>query len=294
MAECVGCGKYLGFFDEKHRLTDGKCCPSCWFKACAFNIKKDEISSDDILSRMESMDAIQMAHKKVETFHKQKCKELGLNPDELAFGSLINNECYHFGVHNGVLYQIEWDYNYNERYDVQHTMKTKQDVERLVAKELIYKTIPVENIQYFAKDGDVKYTTKISGGGGGGGGSSITGAIVGGLVAGEAGAIIGSRQKINPITSTTETHSTTQTILKYFDGESLVVLTFRRHDMYNYLLAKIPEKELSSVQLQQTSSNATSSNDIKQKLKVLKGLFEEGLITESEYNEKKQELLTNI
>lgn len=292
MAECVGCGKYLGFFDEKHRLTDGKCCPSCWFKACAFNIKKDDISSADILSRMESMDAIQLAHKKVETFHKQKCKELGLNPDELSFGILINNESYHFGVHNGVLYQIEWEHKYNERYDVQHTMKTKRDVERLVAKDLIYKAIPVENIQYFAKDGDVKYTTKISGGGGGG--SSITGAIVGGLVAGEAGAIIGSRQKINPITSTTETHSTTKTILKYFDGESLAVLTFKGHSMYNYLLSKMPEKDISSVQVQQAQLNQASSDDVKQKLITLKGLFEEGLIDETEYNQKKKEIINQI
>lgn len=290
MAECVGCGKYLGFFDEKHRLTDGKCCPSCWYKACAFNIKKDEISSEDILSRIESMDAIQLAHKKVAVFYAQKCEALGLGEGNRVLGMLTNNESYSYGFSNGVLYQVEWEHAYNERYNIQHTMTCKKDVDQLVAKDLVYKAISLDNIQYFSKDGDVKYTTTISGGGGGG--SSLSGAIVGGLIAGEAGAIIGSRQKINPITSKTETHSTTKTILKYFDGDELVVLTFVGHGMYNYLLKTIPEKDLESVQLQ--TSPKTNNSDIKQKLITLKSLFEEGLIDETEYNRKKQEIINQI
>ena len=52
-----------------------------------------------------------------------------------------------------------------------------------LAHKLSYNEIPVSDIQYYSKEGDVQYTTKISGGGGGG--SSISGAVVGGLIAGE-------------------------------------------------------------------------------------------------------------
>ena len=291
MAVCAICQQYLGLFSDKHSLTDGMCCGSCWSKTGAYLEGKSSVSTADIFFGIERMEAIGIAGKKVGAFFEQKCKSLGFAANELRWRLLTNHESYHFGILNGVLFQIEWDHAYRERYDILHTINTKKDAEQLVAKDLIYKAIPIEKIQYFSKEGDVQYTTKISGGGGGG--SSISGAVVGGLLAGEAGAIIGSRQKINPIKSTTETHSTARTVLKYFEGNTLIVLTFFGHEMYNYLLERIPEKDFASVQLQQRQPR-DDGNNIKDRLKTLKELYVEGLITENEYNEKKRELVMNI
>ena len=54
-------------------------------------------------------------------------------------------------------------------------------------------SIPIKDIEYFKVKGEVFRETKISGGGGGG--SSIKGAVAGSLIAGDTGAVIGSRKK---------------------------------------------------------------------------------------------------
>ena len=290
MAECVSCGKNLGFFDEKYRVSDGKCCRSCWYKARGFSIQKDEISSSDILCRVEIADAIRLARKRISGFYVQKCDKLGLGEENRVQGTLTDNECYYFCFTDGVLYQFEREYAYIERYNLQDKVTCKNDVDHLAAADLMYCAIPLGNIQYFSKDGDVKYTTSVSGGGGGG--SSVFGAIVGGVIAGEAGAIIGSRQKVAPITTKTTTHNSTKTILKYIDGTELRTLIFFGHGMYYYLLKTIPEKDLASVQLQAVPK--TDSIDVKQKLTMLKDLYEDGLIGEAEYNQKKQEIISQL
>lgn len=50
------------------------------------------------------------------------------------------------------------------------------------------------------------------------------------------------------------------------------------------------------IQKSQETSKSSSANavDVKSKLKELKSMFEEDLITEEEYNNKKQELLSKM
>jgi len=107
--------------------------------------------------------------------------------------------------------------------------------------------IPFINIKSFSRQGDSYNEVHITGGGGGGGaGSSIKGAIVGGIIAGEAGAIIGSRKKINPINPIkTENRfiDKRQTIIEMSYGRNDSYLFFDS-DIYDKLLKIIPNKEI--------------------------------------------------
>lgn len=153
--------------------------------------------------------------------------------------------------------------------------------------------LPIRNIKYYAKEGDVQYSTHVSGGGGGG--FSMSGALVGGLIGGDVGAIIGSRKPVEEIRSYTDKHDTRKTILKYYNGREFVSQTYPA-TMYDALETIIPEKEFNVVQLDVASarSNQDISRDIKQRIQKLHELKEEGLITDEEYNIKRSELLTDI
>lgn len=158
-------------------------------------------------------------------------------------------------------------------------------------------SIPVNQIEYFSKRGEVFRENKISGGGGGG--SSIGGAVAGGLIAGEAGAVIGSRKKVNEIKSELITHDTRETFVNYFVGNERHSLFFddSAFQTFNDL---IPEKEFSIINAVKSSElikNQISANDQKSvtdQLRELAKLRDDGIITENEFNEKKKQLLDKI
>ena len=81
--------------------------------------------------------------------------------------------------------------------------------------------IPIKNIISFKRFGDIHSYTDITGGGGGG--SSISGAIIGGVVAGEAGAIIGSRKKTEEIKTKNIVVDKRVTIVEINDDNNLYV-----------------------------------------------------------------------
>ena len=178
-----------------------------------------------------------------------------------------------------------------------------------VEKSKCFIIIPVDQIICFYKEGDVQYTTKISGGGGGG--SSLTGALVGGLIAGETGAIIGSRKKNKEIKSTVVTaHNDRKVVIRYDKNGSVKTLSHEdeEFEIYDYLLKKIPEKDLLTIQMNQTltskkavsaeenvSDDVGSKNqDISERLQKLQNLYDSKLITESEYTSKRQDILDSL
>lgn len=96
-----------------------------------------------------------------------------------------------------------------------------------------YKLISIDKkyVVSLSQEGNIHYTTEIHGGGGGG--SSIKGAIVGGIIAGEAGAIIGSRKEAEPITSSTKQIDDRVTSLKLLDSNnSFCEIHFDYNDYY--------------------------------------------------------------
>lgn len=158
-------------------------------------------------------------------------------------------------------------------------------------------SIPVEQIEYFSKSGDVFRENKITGGGGGG--STIGGAVVGGLIAGEVGAVIASRKKVNEIKSELITHDTRETFLNYFDNGERHSLFFDI-DAYQIFNDWIPEKEYNIVNTVKSSEIIknqiiiSSQKSVTDQLRELAKLRDDGIITENEFNEKKKQLLDKI
>lgn len=207
-------------------------------------------------------------------------ESLGYSSKEYVY---LENRNY-LWVANEKLYEAENKDSYINRY------LGKTDL----AHELSYNEIPVSDIQYYSKEGDVQYTTKISGGGGGG--SSISGAVVGGLIAGETGAVIGSRQKVQEVTSETVRHDSRRTLIRYYKDNQINVISYIGFEVYDYLLKKIPEKDLLTIQLEKNPvvNEKQSSDSIKDKLETIKQLYENELITKEEYEQKRNEILSKI
>lgn len=116
----------------------------------------------------------------------------------------------------------------------------------------------ISDIKYFKEIGAIETLTNISGGGGGG--SDIKGAIVGGLIAGDAGAIIGSRKEIAPVTTTHETKDNRITYIFFNDGRKLNISGIR---LYEWLMELIPEKEYNYYiqHINQATENVTNNNN---------------------------------
>lgn len=109
-------------------------------------------------------------------------------------------------------------------------------IERM-KKDIFQDKIDIDEIKYYKLDGEVLEQQHITGGGGGG--SSLKGAVVGGLIAGDAGAIIGSRNKINEV-STTYTTKDTRKLEITLKNDTTVDLSYK---FYDRLLQYIPEKD---------------------------------------------------
>lgn len=100
--------------------------------------------------------------------------------------------------------------------------------------------IKYENIKHYSKDGTVSYTNEIVNNGKN---ISISGAVIGGLIAGETGAIIGSKKDMNQIKNVTVTHDSIHTYIYYEDNGEIKLLDIQGKDFYESILHKMPEKE---------------------------------------------------
>lgn len=177
--------------------------------------------------------------------------------------------------------------------------------------------IPLDNIEYFMKEGSKFATTEISGGGGGGtiGGNSLSGGLIGGaagtLVGGAfgagVGAVIGSRKEsnvtIDPIKSTTKIHNEMECYLKYKKDDGalaeLQACSDKAEEFFNVLKSLIPEKEysyiLSHQNIQQNiQKNNINNNTAEDRIKQLNVLRDKGLIQQEQYDKKLQEIINSI
>lgn len=150
--------------------------------------------------------------------------------------------------------------------------------------------IPIESIKSFLRQGDMYIETNVSGGGGGG--SSLTGAVVGGVIAGGTGAVIGSRKKIEEIKTENKQIDNRETILE-FEYYGKTYYMFLTSEAYDILLRMIPQKEFNYVsrdnikKIENKSNDDTSFDNIRELAK----LKEEGILTEEEFQAKKKQLL---
>lgn len=148
-------------------------------------------------------------------------------------------------------------------------------------------TIDIDDIVLYKRIGDLHSYSDVTGGGNNG--SSIKGAIVGGVLAGGAGAVIGSRTKTNEIKTKMKTVDNRTTFLEVNKNGNNYLLKFKSED-YNVFLKLIPNKEEGYVK----NNSNSSSEDVYSQLGKLASLKTSGILTEQEFNEKKTILLNKI
>lgn len=100
--------------------------------------------------------------------------------------------------------------------------------------------IKYDNIKYFTKDGTVSYTNEIIDNGKN---ISITGAVIGGLIAGEAGAIIGAGKDMNKIENVTVKHDEIYTYIYFERDNEIKLVEIKGNEFYQRILQLMPEKE---------------------------------------------------
>lgn len=149
--------------------------------------------------------------------------------------------------------------------------------------------LPIRNIDNYNMEGELHCETRISGGGGGG--YSLTGAVVGGIIAGGVGAVIGSRKKTDPIVSKTITYDDRICYLNYFDNSGVIQSLYLIMENMKILKRIIPKKNYDFVMkniIMKDSSKIQSSADEIRKFALLR---DEEIITPEEFERKKNELL---
>lgn len=102
--------------------------------------------------------------------------------------------------------------------------------------------IPImyDKIKYYTKDGTISYTNEIVNNGKN---ISISGAVLGGLIAGEAGAIIGSKKDMNKIENVTVKHDETHTYIYFEKYNEIKLANIEGNEFYQRILHLMPEKE---------------------------------------------------
>ncbi|NRT88873.1 SHOCT domain-containing protein [Clostridium beijerinckii] len=149
--------------------------------------------------------------------------------------------------------------------------------------------IPIENIKFFTREGEYRVDNIVQGGG-----VNFKGAIVGGVIAGEAGAILAGREKI---TTTQKEVDKRQTYLYYIDNNQEKRIVFFS-ESYDLLLELIPNKEIGYIEkhkiVEFKKSNDTQEKSIYKDIEELSNLKDKGILTEEEFTEKKKMLLEKI
>lgn len=159
--------------------------------------------------------------------------------------------------------------------------------------EIFVKQIKIENIFYYKVEGEILTSTYTTGGTVKGGGSSVTGAIVGGALAGDVGAIIGSRKKIEVEPVSTHTEHDDQRVVNIYisEGDSVKIQQYP-YKLYDAFQKLMPEKSYDYIALhQKTQPKEKSSADRLQELQALK---DSGLITEDEFQVKRAAIVSEI
>lgn len=120
-------------------------------------------------------------------------------------------------------------------------------------------------------------------------GVNVKGAIIGGILAGDAGAVIGSQHNKGRIYSNTE-HFDERYVELFYSQNGTTSKLKLSITAYSLLEQWYPDKEYSYV-LSATSQATTSDGDKFEEVKKYKDLLDSGIISEAEFEAKKKELL---
>ena len=160
---------------------------------------------------------------------------------------------------------------------------------QLYVQSFAPKKIALDNIKYFKVEGSVQYLSDVTGGG-----VNMQGAVLGGLLAGDAGAIVGSRLNTG-IRTSCKSVDNRKIILVLRDGDQWVTHNVKSNDTARTLEAfrkLMTEKEENMVKLKAEQVNSTPSLPSSAgELKTFKELLDSGIITQEEFDTKKKQLL---
>ena len=255
-------------------------------------IKEDKDNGDNKKKQeLERIEALNFFEDKIFNIYKNVTQDIIIPVNTYPIKPLLYNNCICWKADNN-LFIISSLVNIKNYMDT----LSLENLRKFMGYEFLIfnKVIPITQIEYFSLEGEIFMETKITGGGGGG--SSITGAVVGGLIAGGAGAIVGSRKGITPISSQIIKHDNRETELKYYDDENNLQTLMFSYESYEIFKLLIPEKEYRFIISKKTIKNNMfeNSENIKDKIRKLNELKVEGLITEDEYNNQKAILLNKL
>lgn len=149
------------------------------------------------------------------------------------------------------------------------------------AQFVIERRWSMNSLLYFKMDGNIQYTANVRGGG-----VNLKGAVAGAVIAGGAGAVIGSR---NAVSTETIKHDSREFIVAFEDGHEFCTSdNALKH--YNAFMNIIPQKEI-SVYMQSVMSDSSSEIIDSNELVKLKELLDQGIITQEEFDAKKKQIL---
>lgn len=157
--------------------------------------------------------------------------------------------------------------------------------------DVSYAKILLEDIQYFKIEGNVQYISDVSGGG-----VNMQGAVAGAIIAGDTGAVIGSRVGTNTKTNIIEKDHRHIVLVYKEKGilKSMDIKSFQPDKTIDVLRNLIPQKEDTVVALnkQESTGNITSAQlSSADELRKYKELLDDGIITQEEFDAKKKQLL---
>ncbi len=156
--------------------------------------------------------------------------------------------------------------------------------------------VNINDIEMHTFDGEIKYVPVVKNTGKD---VSISGALVGGVVAGSAGMIVGATKDRNH-TETEVKEIDQRNVYVYFrDGDAVKTFHVTKsffNDSFNFgdfIKRELPEKSDVYLQAHSTSEISTSAEEkgMEEQLIELKRLLDNGLITDEDYNAKKKTIL---
>ncbi len=172
----------------------------------------------------------------------------------------------------------------NNSINLCKTLYANNKINTIVDKYII----PINDIKFFTRNGEYRVDNIVNGGG-----VNLTGAIVGGVVAGGVGAILGGREKIK---TTTKELDKRLTYLYYSENNENKRMVFTSRD-YDILLELMPNKDIEFIEnnkIIESQNSTQENNNIYEDIEQLSKLKDKGILTEIEFNEKKRILLDKI
>jgi hypothetical protein len=191
-------------------------------------------------------------------------KKHNFNIEKAINWSYRENNLGTIWVNNGILILTMVDFKYKRYLEENYLEQIKENKkERNEVEKYPHLTIPINSINYFKQIGSISTEIRTTGGG-----SSLSGAIMGSIIAGDVGAIIGSRKETKIETYKNDERQVELSVV--LSDNSIYKIQFDI-DILEAFEKLIPEKEYDYVRLEMShqKNKKTRSSDLQDRLNEL-------------------------